>query len=282
VAATALVLASLLAACGGNTPEANTTTKTTASNEAFDPASFTTPTTIDNRWVPLVPGTQYTLEGSASRKPGVVPHQVVLTVTDLVKGVAGVDVRVVYDVDMNEGRVEEAELAFEAQDRDGTVWNMGEYPEEHDDSGKIEGAPSTWIPGQGADAGVLMRKDPKPDTPSYRQGFSQKIKFGDMAKVAKVGQHLCVKAGCFDDVLVVDEWNSFEPDAHQLKYYAPGTGNILIEPVDDPDNERLELVSVGRLSGDQMAKAREDALALDRRAFDTIPMYRSTSPARPG
>src|SRR5690606_6012600 len=32
--------------------------------ESLDTAAFTDPTTIDNRWLPLVPGTEYLFEGS--------------------------------------------------------------------------------------------------------------------------------------------------------------------------------------------------------------------------
>lgn len=281
VAVAAVVVAALVTVRLTRDPAADAAATTEVVDEPFDPSAFPRGAVIDNRFVPLVPGTQQVLEGTASRAPGVLPHRVVLTVTDLTKVIDGVTVRVVHDVDLNAGELEESELAFEAQDRTGRVWNMGEYPEEYR-RGKLKGAPSTWIPGQGAKAGVLMRKEPKVGTSGYRQGFSAEIEFGDAAKVVKQGQHVCVAAGCFDDVLVVDEWNTFEPDAHQLKYYAPGTGNILIEPVDDPDNERLELVSVVRLTPDQMVKENDDALALDRRAFEGIAMYRATSPARAG
>ena len=63
----------------------------------------------------------------------------------------------------------EEELAFMAQDRDGNVWSLGEYPEEHADDGSIS-APRTWLHGkQGATAGVLMREDPRPNTSSMSE-----------------------------------------------------------------------------------------------------------------
>ena len=48
-----------------------------------------------------------------------------------------------WDLDYSDGELAEAELAFYAQDDDGNVWRMGEYPEEYD-GGQIVDAP-TWI-----------------------------------------------------------------------------------------------------------------------------------------
>jgi hypothetical protein len=98
----------------------------------FDGRNFTHPIKINNKWMPLVPGTQFVYEGFITPPGGgstPVDHQVIFTVTDLTKVIDGVRTRVMYDVDVNEGEVVEAELAFFAQDEDGNVWNLGEYPE---------------------------------------------------------------------------------------------------------------------------------------------------------
>jgi len=50
----------------------------------------------------------------ASRGSGRRPHQVVFTVTDLVRVINGVRTVVDWDRDINEGELEEAELAFQA------------------------------------------------------------------------------------------------------------------------------------------------------------------------
>ena len=47
---------------------------------------------------------------------------------------------------------------------------------------------------------------------------------------------------CFEDVLVIDEFNVEEVNAHQLKYFARGVGNILVDwSGDDETQEELEL-----------------------------------------
>src|SRR5918992_377280 len=114
--------------------------------QRFERGNFTNPTTIDNRWSPLVPGTQFTFVGRADRGQGRERHRVVFTVTDLTKVINGVRNVVMWDRDFNAGRIAEAELAFHAQDDEGNIWNMGEYPEEYK-RGRFTGAPDSWLAG---------------------------------------------------------------------------------------------------------------------------------------
>jgi hypothetical protein len=249
----------------------------------FDRDDFSNPTTIDNKWSPLAPGTQFIYEGRSNRGHGRLPHRVVFTVTDLTKVIDGVRTVVLWDRDVNAGKLLEGELSFFAQDNDGNVWNLGEYPEELE-GGRVTGAPDTWISGlAGAKAGVLMRADPRVGTPSYRQGWAPDIEFGDRAKVFSTGQRDCVPFGCYRDVLVTDETNPYEPtDGHQRKYYAPGVGNIRAAPVGGKEQEVLVLVDVRRLSPNEVAKVRGQALKLDKRAYRVRKdLYRHTPPAQP-
>src|SRR5690242_12648316 len=87
-------------------------------------AGFDHPLTIDNRLDPMRPGTQFVYDGTVTDADGMHPHRVVFTVTDMVKRVDGVDTRVIWDQDINDGQLTEAELAFFAQDNDGNVQTM--------------------------------------------------------------------------------------------------------------------------------------------------------------
>src|SRR5262245_8251369 len=51
----------------------------------FSSRNFRSPTRINSRWLPLVPGTQVTLDGQANRSGTPLPHRVIFTVTDLTK-----------------------------------------------------------------------------------------------------------------------------------------------------------------------------------------------------
>jgi hypothetical protein len=83
-------------------------------------------------------GTQLVYVGYINDPDGRVEHRVVFTVTDLTKTIDGVPTVVVLDRDDNAGQLTEAELAFQAQDDNGTVWSFGEYPEEWEE-GKFTG-----------------------------------------------------------------------------------------------------------------------------------------------
>jgi hypothetical protein len=267
-----------LGACGG---EEESKAASTATEKDFDRDNFSNSTKVDNKFSALVPGTQFVYEGRSDRGHGRRPHRVIFTVTDLTKKIDGVDAIVLWDRDINAGKLLEGELALFAQDDDGNVWNMGEFPAEFDEEGKFEGAPDTWLSGvEGAQAGILMRGDPQEGTPSYRHGLAPKIGFEDLAKVFKTGQKNCVPTGCYKDVLVTDETNPAEPnDGHQLKYYAPNVGNIRAAPgKGGKEKEVLVLVKVAKLSAAQLAEARREALKLDKRAYQSRKSVWGSSP----
>ena len=165
-----------LAACAGRgasapqSPSAAQSLPPVASAADFDPATFTHPTEVTNPWFPLVAGTRFTWEGHATDEGERVSRKVVFTVTDLTKVVNGVRTVVTYDNDYTGGELEEVELSFFAQDDDGNVWYLGEYPEELDGDTIIK--TPTWIAGlHGARAGIHMPALPRPGTPSYAMGW---------------------------------------------------------------------------------------------------------------
>ena len=183
------------AACGaqsGSKEDGSEQTQTaplTGSAEDFKRAQFDDPTHIDNKWLPLTPGTQLVFEGSAIvDEGGRQPRRVVTTVTDLSKVIDGVRTLVIWERDYTAGQLSEPELAFFAQDNAGNVWLVGEYPEEYED-GKFDKAPA-WISGQkGARAGITMLAEPRRGVPDYAQGYAPPpVGFTDRARVYKMGQ----------------------------------------------------------------------------------------------
>lgn len=278
-----------LVACDrGGTEVAAPVTGSAATSEVpppdFDATKFSDPLRIDNRWLPLVPGTQFVFQGEANRGEGVEHHRAVFTVTDLIKKVNGISTVVMSDRDFNGGTLAESEITFFAQDDGGNVWLLGEYPEEYDEEGKFEGAPSTWLAGvAGAQPGVLMPADPKAGDPTYLQGFVPDIDFQDLARVDKVGQEVCVPAGCYRDVMVIDEWDPLaQPqDGHQLKFHAPGVGTVKVEAVGGEEQELLQLVEVRKLGPEELAEVRREALRLDERAYRVNARWDATAPAEP-
>jgi hypothetical protein len=235
----------------------------------FATQRFDHSTNIDNRWFPLRPGTQWIYAGSTRQDGRRVAHRDVFTVTDLTKVVAGVRTVVIWDRDYSGGRLVEGELTFFAQDNDGNVWHLGQYPEEYE-QGKFVGAPA-WLAGlKGAKAGIVMKARPHLGAPSYSQGFAPPpINWVDHAKVDKVGARTCVPAGCYDNVLVTREFETGKPQAFQVKYYARGVGNVRTgwAGAKDEDHEVLVLVKLRHLGPAALARVRASALEMERRAY---------------
>jgi hypothetical protein len=255
-------------------------TMQTAENEFadFDPANFDNPTTIDNEWFPLIPGTQLIYEGFTVDENGEeIPHEIVSTVTDLTKEIGGVPTVVILENDFSDGELEESELTFFAQDNDGNVWHLGQYSETYEGEEFIGGKAFLVRHLEGVRAGIMMLAEPTLGTPSYSQGFAPPpFNFTDRGQVFETGEKVSVPFGDFEDVLVIKETDQEEPDAFQLKYYARGVGNVRIGfGGADPQQETLELVDVEELSPKALAEVRDEALALETRAN----VYGRTPPA---
>lgn len=250
--------------------------------ETFDPGQFSQPTRIDNEWFPLQPGAQLTFEGFTNSQGEQLTHRVIFTVTDLVKEIAGIKTVVAWERDYSADELVEAELVFFAQADDGTVWSLGQYPEEYD-QGKIIDSP-TWIHGvEEAVAGISMQGDPQPGTGSYSQGWGPAVEYTDRGMVSEEGQQVCVPFDCFDDVLVIDETSLLEPDAHQLKFYASGVGNIRVDWTgEDQTQETLELTGFTMLDAAALEEVRAKALQLEASAYANSPdVYGKTPPSVP-
>ena len=229
--------------------------------------------------MPFTPGTRFTWEGRALESGEEIERRVVFTVTDLTKEVAGVRTLVGWDRDYNDGFMSEGELIFLAEDREGNVWHLGQHRETYEDEfvgGRV------WVVGdpEGAQAGIMMKADPQPGSPDYSQGYAPSPwSWDDRARLREAGVPTCVQAGCFDDVIVIEEFEPSVPDAFQLKYYARGVGNVRVgwEGGNEGEEEEMELVERVELSPEQLAEARTTALELEHRAL----AYARIAPAEP-
>jgi hypothetical protein len=84
------------------------------------------------------------------------------------------------------------------------------------------------------------------------------------------------------DVLVTREFSRTEPGAYQLKYYAPGVGNVRVGwggPMEE-EKEVLVLVDLVHLSPEALAKVREKVLEQEMRAYRiSKDVYSQTPPS---
>lgn len=235
--------------------------------EILDAHNFNNSTNVDNKWLPLQPGTKLVYEGLTDDNGQLVPHRLIITVTDLTKVIDGVRSVITWDLDYSSNELVEAELAFFAQDDDGAVWRMGEHPEDYADGKFVEAA--TWISGiEDARAGIEMQAEPKVEIPSYSQGWAPGVNFTDRAQVSQVEQKVCIPVDCYENVLVINESSKAEPNAHQFKYFASGVGNIKVDwQGADQTHETLELVEIVHLNPNELAEVRAQAIALEKHAY---------------
>ena len=250
--------------------------------ESFDPNNFDESSIVSsNDWLPLIPGSRSVYAGTTlDDDDNPVPHRVLINVTDLVKVIEGVKCVVAWDLDYSNGELVEAELAFYAEDKEGNVWRMGEYPEEYDEEGNFDAAPC-WIGGvKKAIPGISMKANPWADSPDYSQGWAPSVKFTDRGKVDEMGASTCVPMGCYENVLVIAETSLEEVGIFQLKYWVQGVGNVQVGfKGDDPSSELLELVDVMQLGPEGIAEMRTSALELEASAYKhSKKVYGKTEP----
>jgi hypothetical protein len=261
----------------------------------FDAADFPRRPEVDNTYLPIIPGIKTVYEGTVDGTP----HRVEFAVTDLTKVMNGVRVAIVWDTDTTnagepEEQLAESELSFWAQDHEGNVWNLGEYPEEftYDDiTGELISvtAPRTWIAGSGppgleSEAGIHMPRLPRMSPRQYIQGYAPHVEFFDCAKIAEKGGTVSVPAGDFNNTVVTHETNlAVANDGIQSKTHGAYTGIVQIGVVEPATGEVLDLVSRERMTAEEIARVRQETLALDERAYQRpealLAGYHLTTPA---
>jgi len=194
--------------------------------------------TIDNPFMPLVPGTRMVYEGltDAGRE------RIDYFVTNETREVMGVTCVVVRDTVRLNGELIEDTYDWHAQDKNGNVWYFGEDSKEYK-NGKVVSTTGSWEAGvDGAQPGIVMPASPTPGPPFRQEYYAGEAE--DMAKVDRLGMSVTVPYGSFTGVLRTLEWTPLEPVFYEYKYYAPGVGMVL-EALRG-SRERVELLSISR------------------------------------
>ena len=207
----------------------------------FQPRNFSARPTDVNPWVPMTPGIQSDMKGFVTVGDRRLPHVRVITITDVTRMVDGVRAVLVLDQDFDGGQLSEQAVDYLAEDSGGNVWYVGSYTEAYE-GGAFLNVEDAWLAGvNGAAPGLYLPGDPKPGSPPY---YQTKIPGGEQstARVLKVGQRTCVPFKCYGDVVVVQEQGA------ENKYWAPGVGPILTEPVAGTAQEIEELINIKQLS----------------------------------
>ena len=155
--------------------------------------------------------------------------------------VMGVNTTVVRDRVFANGKLSEETFDWYAQDREGNIWYFGEDSKEYDD-GKVAGTAGSWEAGvNGAQPGIIMKRNPRVGD-IYRQEYLSG-KAEDMAEVISLNESVSVTYGSFKNCLKTKEWTPLEPGIEEIKYYASGIGLVLEMGVKG-GSEKLELVKI--------------------------------------
>ena len=204
----------------------------------LDPGNFVS--YVNNPYFPLPSGTTFVYRGETEG----VPTRDVVTVTGDTKQILGIMCTVVRDQAYEAGVLVEDTYDWYAQDIAGNVWYFGEDTKELDASGNVISTEGSWEAGvNGAEPGIIMEAKPKKGD-KYQQEYAADVA-EDMAQVIGFKDSICVRYGCFDNVLVTKEWSPLEHGVVENKYYAKGVGLILGIMIKGGD-ERTELVRVRR------------------------------------
>jgi len=198
----------------------------------IDPANFQSE--VDNPYFPLVPGTTYKF----IQKFGKETSDNDVTVTHDTKTIIGIKCIVVHDTVTQKGVVKEDTFDWYAQDKDGTVWYMGEDTKEFLGANRVS-TEGSWEAGvDGAEPGIMMVKDPKPGGPFYQEYYAGHAE--DMTQFVALNQSVTVPYGTFADCIKTKEWSMLE-SGYENKWYCKGLGVIREEST---AKEVLTLVTV--------------------------------------
>ena len=256
----------LISACGsGSSKVAGPEPQRTV----FDPANFVGPAASTNPWQPLVPGTQWVREGTTEVGSRVVPHQVITTVTDVVRVIDGVTTLAVLDQDTDAGQITQVSIDYVAADRQGNVWILGGYTEDFE-AGVFTNSHDSWLGAASGDPGILVPRAPTASTPRWHIGepFTDEPSAGE---VVETGAHQCVPFACYDNVLIVREGKVSAID-NEFKFYAPGVGLILNSPKKDSKHKDTEeLVNLTQLSRVGLTETSSEVMQLEAHARQTQP-----------
>jgi len=192
--------------------------------------------TVDNPYMPWIPGTKWVFEGISD---GTHERNVVV-VTDRTKVVMGVTTTVVHDQVFSGGELAEDTMDWYAQDSAGNVWYFGEDTAEYK-NGSVTSTAGTWEAGvDGAQPGVVMLAQPTVGE-SYHQEF-RKGEAEDVGKVIAIDDTVTVPYGPLDRVVVTQDTTPLEPQILEHKFFAPGVG-VVLERVIRGGQEISKLVS---------------------------------------
>ena len=272
--ATVAVLASC-SAWGASAPKPDTWDGTKV---AFDPANFVDPRLNTNPFHPTKPGQQFVRGGTTEVGSRVVPHEIISTMTDVIRVIDGVPTIAMLDESTDSRDVAQQGMDYLALDKAGNVWILGSYTENYQ-GGAFTNADGAFLGvGAGQSIGILAPGRVTKTTQRWFIGAPPDEK-ASVGQPVAVGVRRCVPFGCYDNVRVVQEGN-VGAVSNENKYYAPGVGVIDNIPLDKSlHQDHFDLRNLIQLTPAGLAEASQTVLDLEAHARTTAPKVFGSAPA---
>jgi hypothetical protein len=273
--------ASLLVGCAVMAEEAQFDGGIEPHKIEFDPANFVDPTTSTNPYHPLRPGLQWTRGGTTEVGFRKVPHQVISTMTDVIRIIDGVPCIAMLDQSTDSSETSQVGFDYLALDKDGNVWLMGGYSEEYE-GGEYTNVEDAWLGTEtGGSPGILIPGEVTMETPRWFIGTPGQEETPTVAEPVAVGLNTTVEFGDFQNVIAIRE-GAVDAIDNEIKYYAPGVGVILNAPqIKSLHQDDFQLINLVELSPEGLAEASQIVLDLEEHAREVAPeVYGSVPDAK--
>lgn len=272
------ISAYLLAGWAGISPNVSVSAEPEPTRVPFDPANFVDPTTSTNAYHPLRPGMQWIRAGTTEVGSRKVPHQVISTMTDVVRMIDGVPTVAMLDQSTDSGEIAQVGFDYFALDKDGNVWIMGGYTEDFE-GGAYTNVENAWLgTATGGNPGILMPGVVTIDTPRWYIGQAGPDEAASVAEPVSVGVNTTVTFGDFQNVIAIRE-GGIDAIDNEIKYYAPGVGVILNDPkIKSLHQDSFQLVNLINLTPEGLAEASQVVLDLEKHAREVAPDVYGAAP----
>ena len=232
IGAAATLALTLAVAAGASAPPANAAKRppTPKANHFGHNSNLVT-----NSWFPLVRGSVYVYDG---QKDGRAARDV-MTATPGVRTITGIRAAVIHDRLFLNGVLAERTTDWYAQDKQGTVWYLGEKTAEVNAHGKVTSTEGSFMNGrEGASGGIFM-----PAHPVVGESFQQEAFKGqaeDHFRILSLATSITTPAVSSNSAMLTQETTPLERGVVDHKYYVRGVGTVKEQQVAGGPASRAE------------------------------------------
>ena len=198
-------------------------------HQAGGAPSFTTPTTITNRYLPLGFLKQDILEGTEGGQDVRIERSFRADTKVFRVGDQMVQTLIIEDRVFRKGKLDEVALDYFAQGDDGIVYYLGEDVDIYNKKGKVVSHEGAWAFGVNtSQLGVIVPANPRVGDKFQAENVPGITREDD--EVVSVSETVTGPAGTFTNCLKIKE--TLSDGEIEFKYYAPGVGVVKEVPAE--------------------------------------------------